>query len=161
MNILKWMWKILPIMLLAVNATACNDDDDSGKRERPLTFEVTFLSLVCNYTRPVVVNAPFTGKDYHLTVTASPEVTWKVEVVSGDLVTATPSGEQSGSGEITLTVAANPAKDPGKKSEVVITNNANDDTYRFVFTQVEKVLLIPEHTMIGQSGPEQIGRAHV
>ena len=46
MNILKWMWKILPIMLLAVNATACNDDDDSGKRERPLTFEVTFLSLV-------------------------------------------------------------------------------------------------------------------
>ena len=85
MNILKWMWKILPIMLLAVNATACNDDDDSGKRERPLTFEVTFLSLVCNYTRPVVVNAPFTGKDYHLTVTASPEVTWKVEVVSGDL----------------------------------------------------------------------------
>ena len=24
----------------------------------------------------------------------------------------------------------------------------------FVFTQVEKVLLIPEHTMIGQSGPE-------
>lgn len=154
MNILKWMWKILPIMLLAVNATACNDDDDSGKRERPLTFEVTFLSLVCNYTRPVVVNAPFTGKDYHLTVTASPEVTWKVEVVSGDLVTATPSGEQSGSGEITLTVAANPAKDPGKKSEVVITNNANDDTYRFVFTQVEKVLLIPEHTMIGQSGPE-------
>ena len=65
MNILKWMWKILPIMLLAVNATACNDDDDSGKRERPLTFEVTFLSLVCNYTRPVVVNAPFTGKDYH------------------------------------------------------------------------------------------------
>ena len=47
MNILKWMWKILPIMLLAVNATACNDDDDSGKRERPLTFEVTFLSLVC------------------------------------------------------------------------------------------------------------------
>ena len=33
MNILKWMWKILPIMLLAVNATACNDDDDSGKRE--------------------------------------------------------------------------------------------------------------------------------
>ena len=28
MNILKWMWKILPIMLLAVNATACNDDDD-------------------------------------------------------------------------------------------------------------------------------------
>ena len=67
MNILKWMWKILPIMLLAVNATACNDDDDSGKRERPLTFEVTFLSLVCNYTRPVVVNAPFTGKDYHLT----------------------------------------------------------------------------------------------
>lgn len=64
MNILKWMWKILPIMLLAVNATACNDDDDSGKRERPLTFEVTFLSLVCNYTRPVVVNAPFTGKDY-------------------------------------------------------------------------------------------------
>ena len=97
MNILKWMWKILPIMLLAVNATACNDDDDSGKRERPLTFEVTFLSLVCNYTRPVVVNAPFTGKDYHLTVTASPEVTWKVEVVSGDLVTATPSGEQSGS----------------------------------------------------------------
>ena len=81
-------------------------------------------------------------------------MTWKVEVVSGDLVTATPSGEQSGSGEITLTVAANPAKDPGKKSEVVITNNANDDTYRFVFTQVEKVLLIPEHTMIGQSGPE-------
>lgn len=74
MNILKWMWKILPIMLLAVNATACNDDDDSGKRERPLTFEVTFLSLVCNYTRPVVVNAPllvrlsldgysFTGSD--------------------------------------------------------------------------------------------------
>lgn len=45
MNILKWMWKILPIMLLAVNATACNDDDDSGKRERPLTFEVTFLEL--------------------------------------------------------------------------------------------------------------------
>lgn len=36
----------------------------------------------------------------------------------------------------------------------MITNNANDDTYRFVFTQVEKVLLIPEHTMIGQSGPE-------
>ena len=86
MNILKWMWKILPIMLLAVNATACNDDDDSGKRERPLTFEVTFLSLVCNYTRPVVVNAPFTGKDYHLTVTASPEVTWKVET-DGRLVT--------------------------------------------------------------------------
>ena len=39
----------------------------------------------------------------------------EVEVVSGDLVTATPSGEQSGSGEITLTVAANPAKDLGKK----------------------------------------------
>lgn len=37
MNILKWMWKILPIMLLAVNATACNDDDDSGK-ERKATY---------------------------------------------------------------------------------------------------------------------------
>jgi hypothetical protein len=43
---------------------------------------------------------------------------------------------------ITLRVAANPAKDPGKKSEVVITKNEIDDTYRFVFTQVEKVLLI-------------------
>ena len=34
MNILKWMWKILPIMLLAVNATGfCNDDDDSGREK--------------------------------------------------------------------------------------------------------------------------------
>lgn len=115
MNILKWIWKILPIMLVTVNATACGDDDDKGKRERPLTFELNSLSLVCNYTRPVVVNAPFTGKDYHLTVKTSPEVTWKVEVVTGDLVTATPLGEQSGNGEITLTVAANPTKDPGKK----------------------------------------------
>jgi len=32
-------------------------------------------------------------------------------VVGGDWGTAPPSGEKSGSGEITLTVAANPAKD--------------------------------------------------
>ena len=46
MNILKWMWKILPIILLAVNAKYCKDDDDRGKRERQLTFEVTFLIFV-------------------------------------------------------------------------------------------------------------------
>ncbi len=43
MNILKWMWKILPIMLLAVNATFVTMMTIAERKA--LTFEVTFLSF--------------------------------------------------------------------------------------------------------------------
>ncbi len=50
-----------------------------------------------------------------------------------------PPGEQSGEWRDYSYGSCHPAKDPGKKKvKSWITNNANDDTYRFVFTQVEK-----------------------
>lgn len=151
MKKLKFLLGIIPLLLLCIVAQGCSKEENVGNE--PGSFELTSLDLVCDYNKPIHVNAPFAGKEYKLTVKSTGDVTWSVEVVSGDIVTVTPEGEQKGDGEITISVAANPDKVPGKQAEVVIKNSFNEDEYKFVFAQIEKELLIPQYTMIGQNDP--------
>lgn len=152
MKKLRLLLNFLPLLLFGIIAQGCSKEEDKGN-PGVSSFELTSLDVRCSYTTPVNVNAPFSGKDYKLTVTATDDVVWSVEVVSGDLVTVNPVGEQKGNGEITISVAPNPDKTPGKKSEIQIKNSYNNDVYRFIFEQIEKELLIPQYTMIGQNDP--------
>lgn len=113
MKKLRLLLNFLPFLLFGIIAQGCSKEEDKGN-PGVSSFELTSLDVRCSYTTPVNVNAPFSGKDYKLTVTATDDVAWSVEVVSGDLVTVNPVGEQKGNGEITISVAPNPDKTPGK-----------------------------------------------
>lgn len=142
----KLLWNIMAIMSLLIMITGCGSDEEEGGNGEKLTFTLTSTDLNCNTTKDIRVNAPFTGKTYTLTVSASAETVWSVAVESGDLVTVSPSGEQKGNGEIQIVAAANPTETLGKKGVVIIKNNANNKPQKIYFTQANKVLYIPEGT---------------
>lgn len=136
------------ILLLPLGLIAGSCSKEENVEGKDGTFGVSSTDLVCDYSKTVYVNVPFAGKDYKINVTSSGDVTWSADIVSGDIVTVTPQGEQKGDGEITISVAANPDKTPGKKAEVLITNSLNENKYRFVFEQIEKILYIPDKTYV-------------
>lgn len=134
----------MAVVSLLVVMPGCGDDGEGGENGNTLTFKLTSSDLNCNTYKDIQVNAPFGGKTYILTVSASVETTWSVAVESGDLVTVTPSGEQHGDGEIQIVAAGNPDETPGKKGVVIIRNNADNKTQKIYFTQANKELYIPE-----------------
>lgn len=133
---------MMAVVSLLIAMTGCGDDGEENGND--LIFNLTSSDLDCNTSKDIRVNAPFTGKIYTLTVSASAETTWSVAVESGDLVTVTPSGEQHGDGEIQIIAAANPNETLGKKGVVIIKNNANNKPQKIYFTQANKELNIPE-----------------
>ena len=142
----KLLWNIMATVSLLIMTTGCGTNEEGGENGEELTFTLTSTDLNCNTSKDIRVNAPFTGKTYTLTVSASAKTVWSVAVESGDLVTVSPSGEQKGNGEIQIVAAANPNETFGKKGVVIIKNNANNKPLRIYFTQSNKELYIPEGT---------------
>lgn len=142
----RLLWNIMATVSLLIMTTGCGTNEEGGENGEELTFTLTSTDLNCNTSKDIRVNAPFTGKTYTLTVSASAKTVWSVAVESGDLVTVSPSGEQKGNGEIQIVAAANPNETFGKKGVVIIKNNANNKPLRIYFTQSNKELYIPEGT---------------
>ena len=148
MKKLSFSFNFIALLLLGLIVGSCSKEGDVDAKSG--SFVLKSLDVVCDYSKTNYVNVPFAGRDYKLNVTSSGDVTWSVEVVKGDIVTVTPEGEQKGDGEITISVAANPNKIPGKKAEVLIKNSLNEDKCRLVFEQIEKVLYIPQETYVSK-----------
>ena len=142
----RLLWNIMATVSLLIMTIGCGTNEEGGENGEELTFTLTSTDLNCNTSKDIRVNAPFTGKTYTLTVSASAKTVWSVAVESGDLVTVSPSGEQKGNGEIQIVAAANPNETFGKKGVVIIKNNANNKPLRIYFTQSNKELYIPEGT---------------
>lgn len=134
----------LSLMCLSVMLTSCGSDNEPQPAPDNTDFTVTSTDIDCSAGNLSAL-APFAGKTYQLSVTASEEISWSVVVASDPgFVTATPHGEQQGNGTIKITVAENPDKTPGKKATVTIKNSIAGEYMKIAFEQKEKELYFPE-----------------
>lgn len=120
----------------------CSDDEEqqpSGGGDT--SFELTSEDVDCSGDGTYLV--PFAGKTYTVTVTATDNVEWNA-VATGNLVSVTPEGTQTGNGTIQIVGAANPEKEEGRTGTVVISNLTGGTKLTLTFRQMEKELYIPE-----------------
>lgn len=133
---------LLSIVLLSVG-TGCSDTNEEGNNSS--TFLITSEDL--GYVRPIKqhsVNVPFAGGTYNMTVKATDDVQWSVAVTEGsDFVTVSPTGNQTGNGEVAVTVASNTDKRV-KTAKLFIQNSVDNTPVTIILRQVEKELYIPE-----------------
>lgn len=137
----KWFYPLLLLHFFVF--ISCTKEEDNSKDE-DMIFNLTSEDLDCSNDGNYLV--PFSGKTYTISVTASENVKWNVDVTSKDLMTTNIEGEQSGNGTIELTAAPNPEKIAGRTATVVINSTVKETKRTFTFEQKEKRLYFPENT---------------
>ena len=137
-------WNFLSAMLLLL-ISGCSDSNEESSG--PSTFLITSQDL--GYSKPVKqhsVNVPFAGGTYKMTVKATDNVQWSVTVSEGNhFVTVSPTGNQTGNGEVIVSVNANTDKTV-KTAKLTIQNSVDNTPATITLKQVEKMLYIPEGT---------------
>ena len=103
----RLLWNIMATVSLLIMTIGCGTNEEGGENGEELTFTLTSTDLNCNTSKDIRVNAPFTGKTYTLTVSASAKTVWSVAVESGDLVTV--STAQITLTQPTIGISSNPA----------------------------------------------------
>ena len=142
----KWFYPLLLLQFFIM--TSCSKEKENNPEIGNMTFKLESEDLDCSKDGNYLV--PFSGKTYTISVNASENVKWNVDVTSKDLMTVNIEGEQSGNGTIELTATPNPEKIAGRTATVIINSTVKDTKRTFIFEQKEKELLIPEGTE-GQS----------
>lgn len=146
-------WGLLSLMCLSFVITGCGSDDEQPPVEGKTDFTVSSSDIICSTNNPTVL-VPFAGKTYELTISTSEDVTWSASVdAESSFVTVTPLGQQQGSGIVKIVAAANPEKEEGKKSAVIIKNSVIGDYMRIVFEQKEKEVYLSDEIKNGFSNP--------
>lgn len=146
-------WRFLSLTCLLLLITGCGSDDDSQPISGENNFTVTSTDINCSTSTPSVL-APFAGKTYQLSVSASEDISWSVVVESeSDFITVTPLGEQQGDGTIKIMVAANPNRTPGNKATVKIENSIAGEYMRIAIEQKEKEVYLSDEIKAGFSNP--------
>ena len=67
----RLLWNIMATVSLLIMTIGCGTNEEGGENGEELTFTLTSTDLNCNTSKDIRVNAPFTGKTYTLTVSAS------------------------------------------------------------------------------------------
>lgn len=118
MKINEFIRSILVIFSI-VSLFACSDNDKESKNS---TFEVTSESISL-FQDKISIDVPQVGKQYVISVTASEDITWRVNTTKGEnFITTSPSGDQKGNGEITITIDPN-EEEMAREGTVNISNS--------------------------------------
>ena len=114
----KIIWNILFMFAIFTLSLSCTDDDKESNNK----FEITSESIDL-FQNKISIDVPQVGKQHSVSVTTSESVTWKIKITKGgDFITATPSGDQKGSGEITITIQPN-EKEAEREGTISISNS--------------------------------------
>ena len=132
------------LLLIPFVFTACGDDEDTGGMTY---FRLSSESLgYSGNAKEYSCNVPFARGTYTISVETTGDVTWSATVTEGsDFVTVSPAEEQTGNGEITVTVAASTNK-TSRSATVAVTNSIDNIPTNFILRQAEKELYFPEGT---------------
>ena len=129
----KIIWNILFMFAIFTLSLSCTDDDKESNNK----FEITSESIDL-FQNKISIDVPQVGKQHSVSVTTSESVTWKIKITKGgDFITATPSGDQKGSGEITITIQPN-EKEAEREGTISISNSLGSGK-TISFTQEGKI----------------------
>ena len=129
----KIIWNILFMFAIFTLSLSCTDDDKESNNK----FEITSESIDL-FQNKISIDVPQAGKQHSLSVTTSESATWKIKITKGgDFITATPLGDQKGSGEITITIQPN-EKEAEREGTISISNSLGSGK-TISFTQEGKI----------------------